>query len=249
MLDSLSESTNPLESMEGTVNILFNGVRTPVESVCCFGGAALLFTQRGLRLSVAVPRRLLKWPCTIIDVKTSGVAEIDGNIRPGSDGGFELTTEWAGIYTANPGFPRYFPGTDKDHPGRIGFWNQLGTHVEWLLNVPQSGIFEVVIEQACPGGDAGSVYELSIEKPSFMSKTLIVNHETGETVVQAGEAGRKVVLSSFTQPTASWYDYIEVPIGRINLPAGLVKVELRPINLKRGAFMDVRNVRMKTLRL
>ena len=241
-LDGLSNSSDPLKCSDGEATIAFNGIKTPVESVCFVGGESISFKQNGSRLSAIIPRRLLTWPCVVLDAKTKGTAEVEGNIHPDANGNFNLTSEWAGIFTPRPCFPRYYPGDDGGH---VGYWTQVDGRVEWILDIPKPASFEVQIEQACYWKEAGSSYEIRFEKPSFVNDSTIIDHETGELLAQQKTPGAwSHSLSATTQPTSSWNAYAQIPVGRVELPAGLVKVELKPTKLKGGAFLDLKRMRL-----
>jgi len=245
LLDELSAGGDPLAATTGEVAVTFAGVKSPVQAVSAFGGAALKFEQIGTNLQVTMPRAALCWPMTVIDVATDGPARVDGIIRREADGSYHLTAEWAALYTPKPGCPRFIPGSEDR--GRIGMWNQAAARAEWLLDVPAAGRYEVVIEQACPADVAGSVYTLEIKRPCENAARIGALHLTdAPAAVRAAMADKGIIqIPGVVQATAGWHDYRRVSLGAAELPAGLVTVTLAPHSLPGGAFMDIGGLILK----
>lgn len=243
-LDQLSAVGDPLVSRDGEVRVEFEGVKAPVEDVRVFDGAALEFVQTGTQLSVTVPRAVMSWPHTVLEMRTRGPAVVDGIIRPEADGRFLLTPEWAALYSSRHGFPRCVAAADG--PARIGFWTQAEAHAEWLLEVPATRRCEVVLEQACPAAVAGSVYVLQVKCPGANVSRLGALHLTSDPAVRAAMASQGIVqLAGVVVPTASWTEYRRVVLGTVELPAGLVSVTLVPRTLSGASLMDIRGIELR----
>lgn len=245
LLDSMLPGRDPLNSTEGSAKVEFNGIRSTVTSMKPLDGKSLLpFEQDGTRLTVTVPRAAMSWPQFVIEADMDGTAEIDGDIRPEPDGSFLLSPEWAAIYTPTPMCPRYFPS--EGGLGRIGWWSESRAKVEWLLRVPEPGRYEVTIDQACAGTAASAVgtpYQLVV-KESALQISSIIDHSTNEPIKEDpdGPPRKMAVLTSTVQPTASWTDFVSMPLGEVDLSEGLTTVELASKGDAK-AFMDVRSVR------
>ena len=144
-----------------------------------------------------------------------GRAEVDCDVRPASDGSLALVAELAAIFAPTPGEPRCVQAPGE--PEHIGFWTNPRAKAVWLARVERPGKYQVLVEQACEAGVAGSEYQLCL-----------------------GDA----VLQGSVEPTPSWRQYAAVHQGSVQLTAGTVRVVLSPLNLRRGAFMNVRGVRL-----
>lgn len=158
LLDRMMEEADPLETTDAVANVEFNGVRVPVKSVRPLGRTeSLEFNQDGTKLTVSVPRSVLRWQHFILDAQTAGKAEVDADIRPQPDGSLICEAQWAALTTINPGEPRFYEGEN-----RIGNWNHSNASLAWLIRVPRDGSYRIFVEQACEETAAGSPYELRI---------------------------------------------------------------------------------------
>ena len=249
LLDELSAGGDPLASTTGgEVAVTFAGVKSPVEAVSTFDGVTLKFEQTGTDLRVILTPAALSWPQTILDVRTRGTAVVDAVIRAEADGRYALTPEWATLYSPKPGCPRFYPAAEG--PGRIGMWTQAEAHAEWLLEVTESGHYEIVVNQACPADVAGSPYLLEIKRPSDNASRCGALHLTDAPAVRTAMANKGIVrISGVVQATAGWNDCRSVSLGTAELPAGLVSVVLRPHALAAGRLMDIRGIEMKRVGL
>ncbi len=244
LLDELSAGGDPLASTTGEVAVTFAGVKAPVEAVSTFDGVTLKFEQTGTDLRVILTPAALSWPQTILDVRTRGTAVVDGIIRAEAGGRYALTPEWAALYSPKPGCPRFVPAAEG--PGQIGAWTQAEAHAEWLLEVTESGHYEIVINQACPADVAGSPYMLEIKRPGDNASRCGALHLTDAPAVRTAMANKGIVrIPGVVHATAGWDDYRSVSLGAAELPAGLVSVVLRPRGaLIAGTLMDIRGIEM-----
>jgi alpha-L-fucosidase len=243
VLDSLFDLGDPLNLSAGEAEVEVNGVRSKVIAVAILGGGASLpYRQEATRLRVTVPRTAMTWPHVVLEVLTDGKAEVDYDIRPEADGRLVLTPECAALYSPTPGEPRYFPAAGG--PGHLGMWTDPKARAEWLMRVPAAGVYDVAIEQACPGAVSGSSYTVTFTEPGLLM-TRIINHLSGATVeanLKKAQTG-VTVLKAKTQPTGGWSDYAVVALGSVSLPAGPVTVNLASTS-DRTVFMDMRAIRL-----
>jgi putative membrane-bound dehydrogenase-like protein len=102
--------------------------------------------------------------------------------------------------------------------GNFGHWESENDHAIWTLDVKQGGPYNVQLEYACNDAAAGN----------------------SVLIVAQGKRLTWPVAS-----TGSWDSYRSVQIGRIDLPAGKVRLVLRPAEKPRGAVFDLKTVRLQ----
>ena len=102
--------------------------------------------------------------------------------------------------------------------GNIGFWNQPDEFVEWTVEVPETGTYDVLIDYACPDAAAGNVCKLS---------------------------GAGQILKSSVTSTGSWDQYREIKIGAIQFAKGETSVQFGPAGDIQGWLLDLRSVTLR----
>jgi putative heme-binding domain-containing protein len=153
-----------------------------------------------LRSSVPQPRR----------------KEFAGNkpeiVKPGGDGAIVLSAATAEVYGSTLEFePRY---------KNLGFWGSADDRAVWTINVPKAGTYEVVLDWACPRGEAGKAMIMEVGTES---------------------------LTSRIEATANWEDYKQAKIGELKLVAGEQRLTVRAAGAFKGYLMDLRSVRLVPL--
>ncbi|MBS0205513.1 MAG: HEAT repeat domain-containing protein [Planctomycetes bacterium] len=103
----------------------------------------------------------------------------------------------------------------EDAHQNLGWWSSAEDVVVWTINVPQPGKYSVNWHYACDPSAAGS--------------RLIVD-----------AAGKS--LSHRVEKTTSWDDYRTQTLGELELPAGQVRVTLKPASPPLPALADVKSV-------
>lgn len=98
---------------------------------------------------------------------------------------------------------------------KIGYWNNLNDTAQWQFRLHRPGQYEVQIELAVPDESAGSEYEMTI----------------GETI-----------LSDTIPPTGGWQSWKTVTLDRIEMPAGVHTLVIKPKTLNDNAFMNLARV-------
>lgn len=182
LLDRLSETSDPLETLEGVAEVRFNGVRSQVESVHAKGKPTSLdFSQDGTKLAVSVPRKALRWRHFVLDVETRGKAEVDLDIRPEPDGSLVCNAEVAAIFTSSPGEPGYY--ADRD---RIGNWNHADAKLVWLARIEREGDYRVTLDYSCDKTAAGSPYEIRIGDSLICQTTTATDSWTDFALADVG---------------------------------------------------------------
>ncbi|HLU46700.1 MAG TPA: c-type cytochrome, partial [Planctomycetota bacterium] len=101
--------------------------------------------------------------------------------------------------------------------GNLGFWGSPEDFALWRIEAPRAGVYEVSLLFACPENEAGD--EIAVETGS------------GRVVGTIGA-------------TASWDDYREASIGRIELGEGAQEVIVRSSGPIRGYLVDLQAVRL-----
>ncbi|HLQ38149.1 MAG TPA: dehydrogenase, partial [Planctomycetota bacterium] len=96
----------------------------------------------------------------------------------------------------------------------LGCWHGSDDHAVWTLDLPAARTFAVELEWACADAAAGN-----------------------EFVVSAGNA-RLTGKVAATGP--GWDRYQRQAVGELQLPAGKVRLELRPAGPLRSALLDLR---------
>jgi len=99
--------------------------------------------------------------------------------------------------------------------GNIGFWNQSDEYVKWLIEVPVSGDYEVLVDYACP-----DVAEANTCRLNYSNQTL-----------------RATVVS-----TGSWDEYRELNLGTLKLAKGAASIRFGAEAEINGWLMDLRAI-------
>jgi len=99
----------------------------------------------------------------------------------------------------------------------IGYWHAAGDHVVWTVELEKPARFDVWLDWACDDAVAGNKFII---------------------------AGGREMLRGRVAGTGGWDRYRQQKIGEMKLPAGLVRVSLRPDGDVAGALMDVRSVHL-----
>jgi putative heme-binding domain-containing protein len=97
----------------------------------------------------------------------------------------------------------------------LGWWSSADDIVVWTIDVATPGTYELDLSYACEPSAAGN---------------RIVVEAAGKT------------LTSKIQKTDSWDDYRSQPIGEIDLPAGQVRLTLKPASRPLPALADVKSL-------
>jgi putative heme-binding domain-containing protein len=99
----------------------------------------------------------------------------------------------------------------------LGMWHGENDHVAWSMEVPKAGRYRVEISYACDNSSAGNTL-----------------------VIQAGDSKLEFRVAG----TGRWADYVDKPIGELDLPAGRLRLVARPAGAVRGALIDLKEVRL-----
>lgn len=136
-------------------------------------------------------------------------------IEPRADGTMLLGPRDCELQSPKIGEPERLSNHGTD---RIGTWTALKARAIWQVRAKAAGRFRVVIEQACDSSMSGSRYTLRIGKTR---------------------------LNGIVQPSKGWFDYVEVDLGEVSLPAGTTQIDLAVTSFKTpNIFMDVKTVRL-----
>jgi len=152
-------------------------------------------------------------------VQSSGTPwkRFDGNqpttITATKAGVFLLPASSAAIYGPQLAFETKY--------SNLGFWGSEQDYAVWTLTVPESGIYEVVINYACDNGTAGNPLRLS----------------TGTRVLTAN-----------VPATGSWDDYRTWKPGTIELSRGTVQLTVSPAKNPNAFLIDLRTIELRSVR-
>lgn len=97
----------------------------------------------------------------------------------------------------------------------LGYWHQPEDRAAWTFRVDRPTTFTVSLEWACDDGSAGNRYALRVN----------------DAIVHATVAG-----------TGGWSNYRSIFVRELALPAGVHRLDMRPLGPIRGALADVRAI-------
>uniref|UniRef100_A0A7C4LM00 C-type cytochrome n=1 Tax=Schlesneria paludicola TaxID=360056 RepID=A0A7C4LM00_9PLAN len=99
--------------------------------------------------------------------------------------------------------------------GNLGWWSSAEDHAVWTVNVPSTGRYAIIVDYACD--------------PSAAGHRLVI------------DGGRQPLVHR-VEPTASWDDYRQLPLGEITLEAGVQRITLRPAARPLPALLDLKSL-------
>lgn len=99
----------------------------------------------------------------------------------------------------------------------LGYWRKKGDYAEWLIDVPNSGKFQVELNFACQEEDAG-----------------------GQFRVQFGENKQ---VQSKVKSTETWSDYLQKELAVIKLDAGKQRISIHSLK-DQGPLMKLRSIKL-----
>ncbi|HEY4263167.1 MAG TPA: HEAT repeat domain-containing protein, partial [Schlesneria sp.] len=134
-----------------------------------------------------------------------------------------VTADAKGAFTLTPYEAEIYGSTIviEDKHKNLGWWSSADDVVVWTINVPQAGQYDVHWTYACDSSAAGN--RVSIEA-----------------------AGKS--LSKKVEKTDSWDDYRTQSLGELDLPAGEVRITMKPLSRPLPALADVKLVAFIRLR-
>ena len=140
------------------------------------------------------------------------VERVEGNeprlITPEDDGSLRLTAAAGSPYGQRI---EYMPEWEA-----FGWWRD-DDHVEWEVEVPETGRYEVWMEWSVSDASAGNPY------------VFVANQR---------------VLRGFIQPTGGWEEFDTAKIGELTLPAGRHTMAMKSASEYEEALMDLREIRL-----
>ena len=110
----------------------------------------------------------------------------------------------------------------EPHKNVLGYWTDPGDWAEWEFDVPESGEYEVEIQQGCGDGSGGALVAVEV----------------------GGER-----LEFTVQETGHFQQMILRTIGQVKLEAGRQKLAIKPQTKPGPAVMDVRRVVLRPVAL
>lgn len=123
----------------------------------------------------------------------------------------------SGVLTLNPYDAEVYGPTIviEDHHKNLGWWSSADDIVVWTLNVPKPGTYSVEWTYACDPQAAGN---------------RVVVESLGKSLISAVEK------------TGGWEDYQTSRLGELELPAGEVRLTVKPASRPLPALGDVKSV-------
>ena len=104
--------------------------------------------------------------------------------------------------------------------GNLGFWQSPDDRAAWSIEVPKSGVYDVLMTYACDNGTAGNPF-----------------------VVDLGSGQITGVVSG----TGTWDDYRETLIGRVQLEAGSQEVVFQSGDILKNCLLDLRSLKIRAV--
>jgi alpha-L-fucosidase len=151
--------------------------------------------------------------------------KVDGAVRPIALAGLKQRTDGGLTLLASDGDVH---GSNArlekkgQNPPNIGYWTNAKDTVTWDATLQQGGSFSVELEYSLAPNSAGSVIEIEFGKDKRI-----------EVPLQAGK---------------DFLDFRTAEVGRVELPAGEIRVMVRPLKKPGVAVMDLRKVELKPVR-
>jgi hypothetical protein len=99
----------------------------------------------------------------------------------------------------------------------LGWWSSADDIVVWTINVPHAGKYQVQWQYACDQSAAGNRV----------------------TIEAAGKS-----LSKKVEKTDGWNDYRTDSLGELELPAGEVRITIKPTSRPLPALADVKSIEL-----
>jgi putative heme-binding domain-containing protein len=101
--------------------------------------------------------------------------------------------------------------------GNLGFWSDPEDHAAWTVSVTKGGKYAVWLDWAMTPNAAGNTFILEVG--------------TGQLIGKVASTG-------------SWDTYKQGKVGMITLPAGQVRIMLRPQGKIHGALIDLKSIKL-----
>ncbi len=135
-----------------------------------------------------------------------------------------VTANSDGVFVLTPATCEIYGPTIvlEEKYGNLGWWSSADDTVIWTLDVPVSGRYRVETDYACD--------------PQAAGHRLVISS-------RAGTLTHKV-----TATDDWWDDYRQVPIGEIDLQAGVQTVMLKPASRPLPALLDLKSVQLVPIR-
>jgi serine/threonine-protein kinase len=105
--------------------------------------------------------------------------------------------------------------------GNLGWWSSADDRAVWALESPRPGAYDVVLEWACADGNAGNRF-----------------------VLAAGADAKARLQGKVAGTGPGWDDYRKAKVGRIELPAGMTRIEFRPEGRINGSLIDLKSIEL-----
>jgi alpha-L-fucosidase len=201
-------------------DVELHGLKTRVLSATALdGNTRVAFQQDGDKLTVTMPQKLDEY-ATVIKLTLANKPEVVQEqevISPNSDGEFVLPASKATLVG------NVVQLESLNGPPSVGFWTDPSNTVNWTINVPQAGDYQVRLDYACEDGSQGTVYSVKV-------------------------LGTDSKVSNIVNGTGSWSDFKTITLdGRLSLPSGKQTICVEPSIMPHGAVMNLRSITLTPL--
>jgi alpha-L-fucosidase len=180
----------------------------------------LFKTKQSVRFTRSEDTLTLHLPESVRDpMDTIVVMELKGKITAIAPAPQKLAADkpnaLKAISAQTVGSLRYESEKDKDC---IGYWTNAKDYVAWRVRSPQAATYTVELTYACDKGSGGSEFAVMVGNQKVSGKI---------------------------QETGSWTNFVIVPLGQLQVPAGDVEIVVKPIFKPGLAVMNLRQVVLK----
>ncbi len=166
-------------------------LRTDIEAL----RSSFSFMPEGLEreLNITDMTHLLSYIADLGPPRRSFAGNNPKQLQPDEGGVIRMTAADCRIYGETIAFePRY---------GNLGMWQSQTDQAEWLIELSQTGTYEILMEYACDDSTAGNRYEMQVGDETL----------SGEII-----------------GTGTWDDYQTKHLGQVTMKAGMIQVGFRP---------------------
>jgi alpha-L-fucosidase len=152
---------------------------------------------------------------TVVVVDLAGPAEVEYAVEAAADGTLTLAADLAEVH-GNRLQVESKPDPDGSQHPNLGFWVEAGDWASWRMRTERAGKYQVSLSTACQAGGSEIEIALGAEKLAFTVPT-----------------------------TKDWADFKVVDVGTVELPKGALDASVRCKEMKNGAVMNLRWIRLK----
>lgn len=116
----------------------------------------------------------------------------------------------------------------------LGFWTKAEDRARWELVVERGGTFDIEVTQGCGKGQGGSRVAIELLKPHVSSLAPRPDHASEQPVAQ---------LEFSVKDTGHFQNFETRQVGQLTFTKGRYLLQVRPLEKKKNAVMDLQRIR------